>query len=455
MKLRIFQSDKGDCLLLEGRSHDGEPGPLVLCDGGMGPSMRNFVRDELSKLRNNGRNIDLAYISHVDNDHINGVLQLLEDEVDWRVFDFHAASGNPIDEPQAPRPPKINGLLHNSFRDQISKNRGSISGLAHANAIEQLLASMAPSFYATADPDLAELADEMTAISLGVPEAIKVSKLIAADALDIPLNQPPGVAKPQNLLYAGRPGDKFTLGQMEFTLIGPTERELDSLRDGWNTFLKENKERIKQLRKEVKDRIEAISSSADGLSPLDLRDWNGIPDFKGVTIPNIASLMFMVEELDDNGSAARLLLTGDGQQDFILDGLRRTGFLDDNVGLHLDVLKVPHHGSEHNMDAEFARLVSADNYVFCANGEHENPDFAVLDILFNSRLGKPSVRALAAPATKNFHFWFSTTSEAQNQGTKKREYFRRVERKVESMAVKSQGKLKLHFNESASISLKV
>ena len=88
MKLRIFQSDKGDCLLLEGRSDNGQPGPLILCDGGMGPSMRNFVRDELSKLRDDGRDIDLAYISHIDNDHINGVLQLLEDEVDWRVFDF-------------------------------------------------------------------------------------------------------------------------------------------------------------------------------------------------------------------------------------------------------------------------------------------------------------------------------------------------------------------------------
>ena len=144
----------------------------------------------------------------------------------------------------------------------------------------------------------------MTAISFGVPEAIKVSKLISADALDIPLNQPPGVAQPQNLLYAGRPGDKFTLGQMEFTLIGPTEQELDDLRDGWNNFLDENKEKIKKLRKELKDRIDALGSSASSLSPFDLRDWNGIPDFKGVTIPNIASLMFMVEEQDDNGAVA-------------------------------------------------------------------------------------------------------------------------------------------------------
>ena len=57
-----------------------------------------------------------------------------------------------------------------------------------------------------------------------------------------------------------------------------------------------------------------------------MRDWEGIPDYKGVTVPNIASLMFMVEE-----DGKRLLLTGDGQQDFILAGLKRTGFLDDGI----------------------------------------------------------------------------------------------------------------------------
>ena len=46
MKLSIFQSDKGDCLLLEGAG-----GGRMLCDGGMAASMRKHVRAELAKLR--------------------------------------------------------------------------------------------------------------------------------------------------------------------------------------------------------------------------------------------------------------------------------------------------------------------------------------------------------------------------------------------------------------------
>lgn len=445
MKLSIFQSDKGDCMLLEAKSKQ-----LMLCDGGMGPSMRDHVRAELGKLRTNGRELEFAYISHVDNDHISGVLQLLEDEVEWRVFDHHNANGNSVAKPKVPRPPVIKGILHNGFRDQITKNKKSIASLFAARTVENVLNTMVPSLYGTAAPDLAHAADEMQAIATGVPEAIEVSKLIAADALNIPLNMPPGAEGPARLLYAGGPGNQFNVGSMKFTLVGPTQKELRDLRDGWNNWLRNNKERLKKIRSELKKRIEEFSNGALAHSPFDLRDWEGIPDYKGVSVPNVASLMFMVEE-----DGKRLLLTGDCQQKFILDGLERAGFLDDGH-VHLDVLKVQHHGSENNMDIDFARKVSADHYVFCGNGEHGNPDLAVLDIVFNSRLGKPEVRA-RAPESKDrpFHFWFSTTSHALPKNTEKRENFEKIEAKVNKLATLSNGMLQLHFNPSASVTLNI
>lgn len=436
MKLKIFQSDKGDCLLLEGKSKH-----LVLCDGGMGPSMRNHVRDELAKLRKANRPLSLVYVSHVDNDHISGVLQLLQDEADWRVYEHHnKKKNNPVTKPTVPRPPVIKGILHNAFRDQITANKGPLEDVVTARAIENLLGSMAPALFGTAVPDLMDVADDMQAIATGIPEAIKVSKLIAADALDIPLNQPPGVDEPAQLLFAGRPGEHFKLGSMEFTLIGPTEDELEKLREGWINWLRRNKEQAKKLRAELKRRIEDFSTGALVDSPFDLREWEGIPDYKGVSTPNVASLMFMVEE-----DGKRLLLTGDGQQDIILAGLERTGFLEDGTPLQIDVLKVQHHGSENNMDDQFAGRVLADHYVFCGNGEHGNPDLGVLDIVFNSRTSDD------AP----FHFWFSTTSDAQAEGTKKREHFREVEHKARKLEAKAHGRLKLHFNDDAWIELRI
>ena len=434
MKLKIFQSDMGDCLLLEAQS-----GELMLCDGGMKGSLKQHVRDELAKLRAAERAIDLVYVSHIDNDHINGVLQLLEDEVEWRVFDFHENNDDPILEPKVPRPPAIHGILHNAFRDQVTANN---------KAIENLLVAAAPSLYATAIPEMIGAADEMQGIIAAIPEALKVSRLTRADALDIPVNRPPGVAQAARLLFAGQPGDTFQLGSMKFTLLGPTKKELSTLRKGWNTWLRNNRDTVKKIRAELKRRIEEFSSGALTTSPYDLRDWNGVPDFEGVSAPNVASLMFLAEE-----DGKTLLLTGDGQQKFILDGLARTGFLEDGF-VHVDVLKVQHHGSENNMDEKFARKVSADHYVFCGNGAHGNPEISVIDIVYESRLGKPSVRALAPKAQdRDFHFWFSTTSNAQKG--QNRTTFRAMEKHVANLEAASGGRLHLHFNGRAYTTLAI
>jgi hypothetical protein len=344
----------------------------------------------------------------------------------------------------------IKGILHNGFRDIIKTNKKPIESLFAARAIENLLDAMAPSLFGTAVSELIDAAEDMQRISTGVPQAIEVSKLIAPEALNIPINKPPGVNGPARLLYAGRPGEKFTLGSAKFTLIGPTENELKDLRDGWNNWLRDNKERLKKIRSELKKRIDEFSNGALTSSPFDLSKWEGIPNYKDVTVPNIASLMFMVEE-----DGKRLLLTGDAQQEFIIKGLERAGFLTDG-NLHLNVLKVQHHGSEHNMDIEFARKVSADHYVFCGNGESGNPDPRVIDIVFHSRLGKPTVRALAPEAANRpFHFWFSTTSDLLGKGTPKHKNFVKMEKKLAKLATQSNGLLKLHFNETAFSVLKI
>lgn len=430
MKLRIFQSDKGDCLLLEG-TESGR----VLCDGGMAASMRRHVRAELSKLRDNNLKLDYVYVSHIDQDHISGVLQLLEDELEWSLFDYHRqAGGTPIRKPKIPRPPEIGGIWHNAFRDQIGKNAGDI---------EDLLAAAAPALLATSVPELVDLGEEMQQIAVSIPEAIKVSQYASPKLLNIPVNRLPGSNEDPKLLMYRAGQETFDVGSMRFTIIGPTREELELLRKGWNNFLRDidNRKKISDLRAEIKRKVDVFGQEA-----FDLRAWNGIEDFKGVTTPNIASLMFMVEE-----GERRLLLTGDSQQDIILKGLQLAGFLDDGY-CHVDVLKVQHHASEHNVDENFCRRVSADHYVFCGNGSHGNPEPIVIRQIYDSRMGPKSKRALApVAADKPFKFWFSTTSGNQMEGSEQQEAFAAVEELVASLEQQSGGLLSSAFNEDASI----
>jgi hypothetical protein len=426
MKLHVFQSADGDCLLVQGAG-----GGSVLCDGGRKTSMkdlRQVLHDDF------GPSIDAAYISHVDNDHISGVLQLIEDEVEWRVFDHHGQLGtSPNPKPKFPRPPTIGGIFHNAFRDQIGDNDTS-------DGIEAALAVTSSSLFAANVPALTTTAAELQNIATGIPEALKVSGL--APPLGIRINELPGKPAVPLLIATGNPAnDQFSIGSMKFTIVGPTKKELKDLKKGWRNWLNANPDVVTDLREELQKRIDEFSAGAAG-SPFDLGKWNGIAPVKGVTTPNVASLVLMVEE---NGHT--LLLTGDAQPDILLDHLTAAGFLQGG-SLHVDVLKVQHHGSSHNVTKKFARLVSADNYVFCANGRNGNPDRPVIDIIYNSRLGtNPKDLALApAAAGRPFKFWFSTSSDQIPQEASHRDDFLDTEAQVASKVAQSGGLLTAKFN---------
>jgi hypothetical protein len=440
MRLHIFQSDKGDCLLLEGKG-----GGRILCDGGMSNSMTAHVSPRLAKLRAAKERIDIAYVSHIDQDHISGVLRLLRDELDWRIFEHHKSKGHvKVKKPTNARPPEIGGIWHNAFRDQLG---------GAAVKVEDMLAQSVSTLLATRLPTLQAVGEHMYQIATSIPEAIELSKLASANVLRIPVNKLPGANGPAKLLMVRKNQKPVKIGSLRLTIVGPTNDELEKLKAGWDNWLRDNGERVEKIAREVRKRLEEFSNGTPG--PIDLRDWNGIPDFKGVTIPNIASLMFLVEE-----DGKRLLLTGDSQQEIILKGLEQTGVINregmPGEATHVNVLKVQHHGSENNMDAAFARRISADHYVFCGNGEHENPDLGVIDTVFQSRVGGPTKRAKAPEARdRAFTMWFSSTSQVGPSGKGAIAHMRDVEKTVAGMVKKAKGQMKAVFNKGDFVTLTV
>jgi metallo-beta-lactamase superfamily protein len=441
MQLDIFQSNQGDCLLLSGSN-----GGRVLCDGGMRSSMKGHLRPRLGQLRADGEDLDAVYVSHIDRDHISGVLQLLEDLLEWRVFEHHDSQPGTADvrPPGFLRPPEIKGIWHNAFRDLIGENQG---------AIEDMMAAAIPVFYGSRINEAVHAAYELENIALSIPEALKVSRLIKADLLDIPLNRLPGRPDPGQLLLIEEPNSPFNIGSLQFQLIGPGKQQLSDLREGWNNWLGDPKNltRTEVAETEMRRRVnEFVSGNLEG-SPFDLGDWNGVSDLRGVTVPNTASLMFLVEDAGHS-----VLLTGDSQQDIILEGLEETHRLENGEHIHVDVLKVPHHGSEHNADPNFCKRVSADHYVFCGDGSHGNPEPDVLQMYYDSRMGPQNRRALAPEADgRDFSFWFSTTSDYQPEGSADEASFRKTEMKVEKLVNSSNGRLSGHYNRRDWLTLEL
>jgi len=147
-----------------------------------------------------------------------------------------------------------------------------------------------------------------------------------------------------------------------------------------------------------------------------------------------------------------VLLTGDGHADDILNGLRAQGVLAAGGGVHVEVLKVQHHASEHNVHEAFCRAVTADNYVFCGNGEHENPDLRVVDAILDSRVGAPAVLSPNPEANRKFVLWFNS-SEAVTPKAPAKEHMRKLANRVAARMNAVPGRFEARFLGAGASSL--
>jgi hypothetical protein len=82
-----------------------------------------------------------------------------------------------------------------------------------------------------------------------------------------------------------------------------------------------------------------------------------------------------------------MLLTGDANGKFVLSGLEAAGLLEEGGSMHVDVLKLPHHGSIRNVDVPFFERIRADHYVASADGSFGNPDPPTLQMIADVRQG--------------------------------------------------------------------
>jgi beta-lactamase superfamily II metal-dependent hydrolase len=110
---------------------------------------------------------------------------------------------------------------------------------------------------------------------------------------------------------------------------------------------------------------------------------------------NLSSIMFLAES-----GGKSILFTGDGRGDALLAALRRNGRLAGDT-LHVDVLKLPHHGSSRNVPPALFTTITADRYVISADGENGNPDQDTLQ----------AIAAAAKAAGRPFEIWITNETD--------------------------------------------
>jgi len=112
----------------------------ILIDGGRSPSFEDGTRPVLDSLRDANKAIDLVVVSHIDADHISGIIPLLDGFGQWVAFQHRQTTSSPgerakLKKPKLPKPPEIKAVWHNSWRNQLGDLVDPAGNLAQAVAL--------------------------------------------------------------------------------------------------------------------------------------------------------------------------------------------------------------------------------------------------------------------------------------------------------------------------------
>jgi beta-lactamase superfamily II metal-dependent hydrolase len=405
MKIRAFHANDGDCLLIR-----GDDDTVILADGGRSTAFAGNIASRLTrgKLRTD---IDLVYVSHIDNDHLSGILDLVKTRIGWEVHDY---LGRRSPRPSLPRPAAIRQIWHNGFAELVDDRDGTIERAL--DLATRTLSLSEPAY---------ELFEAYENLTTGVKDALELNYRLRFGGMESILNGPS--TRDDRLLVLSAANESHRVGEFDVRILGPTVGDLEALRVFWNDWLERNNLDVPKLRETAEEESRALGTSEErALLSLLLRQAEELGEgSEGVTEPNVASLTLLVDD-----GRHKLLLTGDARSEELLSGLRQHGLVTDDRGLHVDVLKVQHHGAAGNVTEEFCKLVTADHYLFCANGSHSNPEKVVLDGLLDFRIGERADENLSPGRDRPFTFWFTTKSTTPGITGNQKRFLQSVERRL-------------------------
>jgi hypothetical protein len=335
--LDLRRARKGDCFLIHSGSAKA-PG-LVLIDGGPSSVYKPHLRPRLEEIRARRKAgtktllLDVLMISHVDDDHIRGVLDL---------------TGEMLEATSKRQPPLVTAasFWHNSFDDVLGKTPKEL--LAQFGAASTA-GELPPDAWVESDEE-----DEVVRASLQVLASIEQGARLRdnANALKYPRNPQHG----GKLILAD--GESLSVAEgLTFRVAGPMQPELLALQKKHQEWLKDHQD-------------EGAESS--------------LAAYIDKSVPNLSSVVVLAES-----GGKKMLLTGDARGDKVLEGLEQSGLMKKGGTLIVDILKVPHHGSSNNLDVDFFERIKARHYVFSGDGEHGNPERETMEMLLSARGDKP------------------------------------------------------------------
>lgn len=323
MKITMFDGGNGDCILIQSSNTN------ILIDGGTADSFENWY----SEIKDLGI-IHALFITHIDNDHTNGIIKLLEK---------NKLENTPI---------QINNIYFNGIEQLFKDEYGSlIESVARESKIDSIKACFE------------EISGKK---QIGFSEGTSLSYILK----DIEtVNCEP--------IHRDCEHNSFMIGDFNIEIISPKLSSLTKLKDAWKQILSERSVTKKILSKKHADAFETytnyLNSQLISTFNISKKIYSTIDEYalseyeRDSSLANETSLSFLIKN-----EGKTFLMLGDAHIETIIDWMN-------NNTLSVNALKVSHHGSKFNIKKEFLELLDCNQYLISTNGKsHNHPDLEAL-----------------------------------------------------------------------------
>lgn len=338
LTVQFLPARQGDAILLAWEGSDGVRRRAVI-DMGTFETGRALA-DRLRAAGERERDHELLVVTHVDNDHIGGVISCLVDP-QTRVEGVRFADV------------WFNGLPHLDGRT-VPRPRA-----------------------------------EATLEGMGVAQGQQFADWLAEQRWNEHFGRGPVVRGADGPVRVELPGG------LGVTVLGPTPQRLSALKPTWAEEVE------LALTEEAVGTPGAVPPGLEGFGPAtpptieDVVDLEVLADerFKADgSAPNATSIVLLVE-----WRGRRLLLTGDALAADLVDALASLG---EAGPIRLDLVKLPHHGSRNNVSKELVAAVECPLWVISSDGtQFRHPDPQALARVVTGAVATPVTLAFNVPST--------------------------------------------------------
>lgn len=359
VEVKVFPASNGESILIK---LTGEKNTNILIDCGY-ISTYKVIKDELLELKKIGQRIDLLVLTHIDNDHINGVRALLEDYIKDNICDISEI------------------WFNDYFRICEIVDINDESDEININLLKELQRKKYP-----IETNIC------TENGVGYKSANILLDYLIHDKIRNKINY----SNSNKALYIDNKNDErnfYINDEVKLTLIGPYKSILLDILKEWNNYLitkgfsgdiKKSKELARAFELFYINKINNVSkvniSEKKCSFQDDLVKLNEFNEYDEDLI-NRSSISFILEFYDK-----RMLFLGDSSPvdyDEVLENIYKKN---EEKKIKFNLVKMSHHGSKFNISKRFFELNTSEKYLVSTNGSlHGHPNKEAIYKIINNQ----------------------------------------------------------------------